>query len=315
MFLFSGRRRPHLSHALDDADLGRILKSLSEAPRPGGIGMTDLHIARMADLLRRTGADDWDRRAHRFAVLAEATAHSGAPNGWLAREPDSADAMLLYAWAELVRGVRSGGMRDARVAIGYCYRAADLCPTDPNPWVVVLGISRLERDRRSMPAIWREVLARDPQHREAHLQMLGHLSPEEGGSRMQVLEFVDVVRARTAADAPTAAVELTAAVDQHRSVLARGGVEALMARDFWSQPSMAGVLDEVAQRWPQPGFLRHARALADLNLLAYALVTAERRREAAQVFPLLEGRVTAWPWALRGDPVEAFLDAQTRSVR
>ncbi|KAK1178760.1 hypothetical protein B7755_011800 [Streptomyces sp. NBS 14/10] len=315
MPLFANRRKPHLSSALDDTELGRVVKSLREVARPGLIGTTDLHVARIANLMQQPGVD-WGRRAHRLAVLAEATVGSDVPSAWIARAPRSADAMLLYAWTELVRGRWSGGMRDAPATLRTCYDAADLDPGDPNPWAVALGVARLERyDRHNVLAIWREVTARDPQHREAHLQMLGYLSPEEGGSRMQVLEFIDSVRARTPANAPTAGLGLAAVVGQHRSIVAKGHLEALMVRDFWTRPPVAKVLDEAGEMWPQPGFLRHARTMADLNLLAYALVTAERGQQAARVFPLLEGKVTAWPWELRGDPVEAFLDAQARSVR
>ncbi|MEU3923216.1 hypothetical protein [Streptomyces sp. NPDC029004] len=59
------------------------------------------------------------------------------------------------------------------------------------------------------------VVARDRWHREAHLQMLNYLSPEEGGSHVQVLDFVDSLRPHMPPNAPTAAVELTAAVNQY----------------------------------------------------------------------------------------------------
>ncbi|NNN30648.1 hypothetical protein HLK59_09770 [Streptomyces sp. S3(2020)] len=316
MALFSVRRKPRLAPALDDVELGRTVKSLLEVPRPGMIGMTDLHVVRVTDLLKHTGTD-WDRRTHRLSVLAATTAGSRVPSAWTAREPGNTDALLLHAWAQLVQGRRSGGLSDADSLVRSCYRAAELSPEDPTPWVIVLGVARLERyDRGSVLAVWREALARDRWNREAHLQLLGYLSPEEGGSRVQVLDFVDSVRAGTPADAPTAAVELTAAVRQYQAVVARGGVEALMARDFWRHPPVLHALDRAAATWPKPGFLRHAAARADLNLLAYALGAAERRSEAAPVFTALEGVVTAWPWnGDGGDPVDVFSYEQSRAAR
>lgn len=315
MSLFSSRHKPHLAPALDDGELGRVVKALHDVRRPGMIGMTDLHASRVSDLLRHTGTD-WDRRAHRLSVLAQNTAGSGVPSTWVAREPRCADALLLDAWARVVRGRASGGLGDADAVVRSCHRAADLSPEDPTPWVVLLDASRLGRwAPRRVRAVWHEAIARDRWNREAHLQMLGHLSPEEGGSLMQVLDFVDSLRGQTPGNAPTAGVELTAAVGQYRSVVARGGVEALMARHFWDHGPVSRALDRAGETWPRPGYLHHAAALADLNVLAYALVTAERRGQAARVFTALEGRVTSWPWRLGGDPVRTFAYERARSVR
>ncbi len=279
------------------------------------IGLTDFHVARTAELLKYT-AMDWDRRAHQFSVLAEAVADSRVPSTWLSREPRCVDALLLHAWASLVRGRRSGGMDDANAVVRSCYRVAESLPDDPTPWVIVLGVYRLERhERRSVMAVWREVVARDRWHREAHLQMLGYLSPEEGGTRAQVLDFVDSLRIHMPSNAPTVALELTAAVNQYQSILVRGGVEALLAQGFWKHAPVADALDKAAEMWPQTGFLRHAAALADLNLLAYALVASGRRDRTARVFAALKGRVTSWPWQLMGEPVGVFSREQSRSQR
>ncbi|MEV4974763.1 hypothetical protein [Streptomyces scopuliridis] len=315
MPLFSGRRRPHLAPALDDDGLGRIVNSLQEVPRSGLIGMRDLHMARISDLLRQ-GDTDWDRRAHRLAVLAEATADSDLPDTWCAREPRSVDALLLRAWVQWVRARRSGDLTGAEAIVRDCYQASERRPNDPTPWVIVLGVQRLQR--RSRPAVmaaWRQVSARDRVHREAHLQMLGHLSPGEGGSRIQVLEFVDHVRSVTPPNAPTAALDLTAAVQHYHSVLRKGGVETLLASNVWRQLPAVDALDRAAAHWLKPGFLSHAAALADLNLLAYALVVAGRRGDAAEVFPELRGRVTSWPWENSGAPVDVFSHEMSRSAR
>jgi hypothetical protein len=74
-------------------------------------------------------------------------------------------------------------------------------------------------------------------------------------------------------------------------------------------------LDRSGETWPRAGFLRHAAAFADLNLLAYALVAAERRNRAAEVFGVLAGRVTKLSWEFGGGPVDAFAYAQSRSLR
>jgi hypothetical protein len=86
-----------------------------------------------------------------------------------------------------------------------------------------------------------------------------------------------------------------------------------MARNHWSHASAAQALDRAAHTWARPGFFHHAAALADLNLLAYALMAAERRGEARPVFEAINGTVAAWPWSAGGDPVSEFEKARFRS--
>ncbi|MGW7694906.1 hypothetical protein ACWGMA_39780 [Streptomyces asiaticus] len=270
-------------------------------------------MAQISRLLDQSRAD-WDRRTHQLSVLAYRRSEWHGPRAWATREPRNASALVLSAWTQLERGRSRGRLEDAAGIADSCLRAAELAPEDPTPWVVLLGLSRLER--RSQPevfGVWNEVLTRDRWNREAYLSMLRYLGPEEMGSRIQVLDFVDAVRARTPADAPCAATELTAQVLQYHSVLALGGVEALMARNHWSHASAAQALDRAAHSWARPGFFHHAAAFADLNLLAYALVAAERRGEARPVFEAINGTVTAWPWNVGGDPVSEFEKARIRS--
>ncbi|MEU9990965.1 hypothetical protein ACFZCP_21400 [Streptomyces sp. NPDC007971] len=313
-FLSSRRRRSRLALELDDQELGKLLKSLLATTRTGTIATTDLCVAQISRLLERDPGD-WDRRAHRMGVLADFLAGSHLPRSWATREPRSADALMLYAWSEVARARAQGGLDDAAGVIDSCLRAAELAPQDPTPWVVVLGAARLERwEQPQVFGVWNEVLARDRWNREAYLNMLGYLTPQEAGSRIQVLEFVDALCARMPANMPCAATELTAQVFQYHSVLDRGGFEALVARNHWSQAMAAQALDRVAHTWVQPGFLRHARALADLNILAYALMAADRRHEARAAFEALGGIATPWPWQAGGDALTEFEQAQRRAA-
>ncbi|ANP51512.1 hypothetical protein J2Z21_002654 [Streptomyces griseochromogenes] len=313
-FLSGRRRRSRLAPELDDQELGKLLKSLLATTRTGTIATTDLCVAQIARLLDQDPGD-WDRRAHRMGVLADFLAGSNLPRSWATREPRNPSALTLHAWAQVARGRSEGHLEDSAGVVESCLRAAELAPQDPTPWVVLLGAARLERWQQSQVfGAWNEVLARDRWNREAYLTMLGYLTPEEAGSRIQVLEFVDALRARMPANMPCAATELTAQVFQYHSVLGRGGFEALTARNHWSQAMAAQALERVVHTWVQPGFLRHARALADLNVLAYALMAADRRHEARPVFEALGGIVTAWPWQAGGDPLAEYDQAQRRAA-
>ncbi|MFF7355731.1 MULTISPECIES: hypothetical protein [Streptomyces] len=305
-FLSSRRRRARLAPELDDQELGKLLKSLVATTRTGTFGTTELCVAQMSRLLEQDPGD-WDRRTHRIDVLAGYLAGSQLPRSWVTREPRSANALVLHAWTQVARGRTEGRLEDPAGTVETCLRAAELAPDDPAPWVALLAVARLERREQSQVfGVWNEVLARDRWNREAYLSMLAYLSPEEAGSRIQVLEFVDTLGARMPANAPCVATELTAQVMQYHAILHRGGFEALVARNHWSQAMAAQALDRVAHTWAQPGFLRHAKAVADLNLLAYALMAADRRAEARPVFEVVGGLVTPWPWQTGGDPVAEF---------
>ncbi|MFI5977477.1 hypothetical protein [Streptomyces sp. NPDC051452] len=313
-FLSSRRKKARLAPELDDQELGRLLKSLLATTRTGTIATTDLCVAQISRLLDQEEGD-WDRKGHRISVLADYLAASHLARSWTAREPRNANALLLHSWTQLAVGRSQGRLESADAVVESCLRAAEILPQDPTPWVILLGVARLERWEQSQAfGVWNEVLARDRWNREAYLNMLGYLSPDEAGSRMQVLDFVDALGARMPANAPCAATELTAQVVQYQAVLDRGGFEALVARNHWSQTMAAQALDRVAHTWAQPGFLQHARALADLNLLAYALLAADRRREARPVFEALGGTVTEWPWRAGGDPVTEFDQGQRRAM-
>ncbi|MEV6408798.1 hypothetical protein AB0M58_38665 [Streptomyces bobili] len=194
-----------------------------------------------------------------------------------------------------------------------CRVAADARPADPTPWVGALAALRLlKRPSSELSFVWHEIHARDPWHREAHLQILGYLSPEEQGSQAALRDFLDDAIAVMPWDAPTACLPLTAAVRQHHRERSSGGIQALGVSQYWSQPHTARLLDQGMAHWPQPGHLRHAAAVADLGMLAYALIRAGRSGGAGPVFSAVGGLVMPWPWSYEGDPVECYTDYSGR---
>ncbi|GAA2740419.1 hypothetical protein [Kitasatospora cinereorecta] len=286
---------------LDDAELGRVRKQLTA---PQLQGQLDLSAGLVEQVLRGAGSD-WDRRTHRLAVLADAATPALA-QVWRRQRPRDADPLVLGVWVELSQARAEGGTADARGLVDRCHRAADLRPEDPTPWIALLGTLRLlRRPAAEVFPVCREIGARDPWNRTAHLEMLGYLSPAECGSHAQALDFVDAVRANAPADSAVTGLELALLLDRYRATVDAGGVSALGARRRWARADAESALER-ALTWTRPGTLRHAEALADLNLLAYALVQASRSAEAAAVFELLGPVVTAWPWLLDGDPIEQF---------
>ncbi|WP_181804970.1 hypothetical protein [Streptomyces shenzhenensis] len=294
MPLFSRRQQaPRLAPELDDTALGRVLTGVASARGPGP---QDLAIAQLEQLLRDTG-DDWDRRCHRVTVLAEAV--PALARGWRARYPRDADALLLHAWSELPV--------DPRAATVAFQLAASARPADPTPWVGALAALRLlARPSAELTPVWREIRARDPWNREAHLQVLGYLSPEEQGSQAALRDFLDDLVATMPYGVPAQCLPLAAAVRQYHRDLDSGGTRALGTGRYWTQPHVAPLLDQALDHWLRPGHPRHAATVADLGLLAYALSRAARTEDAGAVFDAAGGLVTAWPWGHDGDPVERY---------
>ncbi|TSB31565.1 hypothetical protein FNJ62_05735 [Streptomyces benahoarensis] len=293
---------PRLLPELDDTALGQVRRRVESCWDRGSLDTPVMAL--MADVLDDAG-EDWDRKAHRLRVLA-GSAGRALPGIWRERNPGNQSAVLLHAWSDLFQAGQEGSTIDLDATRESCRLAAELLPADPTPWTVYLATLRLERRPSTEPsAVWREIKARDPWNRDAHLQALGYLSPDECGSSGQVLDLLDSVRVMPP-NAPAAGLELTALVRNHQRAMASGGVTALGAGEFWRRHDAVAMLDRAAHYWPSPGFLHHAEALADLNLLAYALIKASRPSDAATVLRATGGVATPWPWNAEDEPLAGF---------
>lgn len=309
-----GRHRkpaPRLAAEVDDTELGPVCRRLTGR----GTGHTRVLVAPLVQRLLDDAGDDWDRRARRLAVLTASTRPS-TQRSWAQHDSRHPDAHTLFAWEAMARGTRTP-TADAEFdeAVGAGVTAARLRPHDPNPWVVRLGLLRQRRrPRTEVFPVWREIAARDPWHREPHVQMYGYLSPRECGSHAQSMEFGDRAQAAIPATAPAAGLPLMALIDRYHAALSREGVHGLMADRLRDGPEASRVLDRALQAWTPAGQLRHAAALADLNLLAYALTAARDTARVATVFGAVAGVVTPHPWGHGGyDPVLTFPHAQRRA--
>ncbi|MGD3109560.1 hypothetical protein [Streptomyces sp. YGL11-2] len=305
MPVFRRRRgsRPQLLPELDDAALGKVRRRVETCWDRGSLDTAVMAL--MKDVIDDAG-EDWDRKAHRLRVLAGSAGRS-LPGIWHQHSPRDQGALLLHAWSDLLLAGEQGSTIDLDATRESCRLAAELLPEDPTPWILHMATLRLERrPAGELSPIWREIKARDPWNREAHLQALGYLSPDECGSSGQVLDLLDSVRSAMPPTAPAAGLELAALVRSHHRAMAPGGVTALGAGEFWRRHDAVRVLDHAAHYWPGPGYLRHAQALADLNLLAYALIKAARPADAANTLRATGGVGTPWPWSIEGEPLERF---------
>ncbi|MGA5699147.1 hypothetical protein [Peterkaempfera bronchialis] len=270
------------------------------------------------ELLAGTG-QDWDRRSHRLAVLAE-PATAGWAKDWLLAEPDSADAAVLDAYATVLLAGR--GKAQPATAQAACLAAARQAPEDPTPWVALLTLGRspgLEEDL--LFSCFEQVRGLDPWHRDAHHLLVAHLAEQSSGPPADdpghpVYGFADQAAEDCPAGSPLALLPLVAHLERYRVLAAGGVLPTDPARlPYWSSPRARRGLDAAFAWWLEGGQGTHARLKADLNHLAYAKVLEGRLVEAAALFHAIGPHATEEPWCYGGrDPRKAFRAARDQAV-
>ncbi|MFI6014469.1 hypothetical protein ACIBAG_37715 [Streptomyces sp. NPDC051243] len=275
----------------------------------------DITIGRwqgLPGLLHATGYD-WDRRTHRIRLLAHAAAGTTVAEEWHTAQPRNPDALVLRAATEVMRcfnlAVAAGNAGDVEqdrrdTAVRTCLRAADAYPHDPVPWVSLLTIARLyPGGHPHINRWWQELQFRHQDNREAHNQMLRHLSARWHGSHGTMYDFARDVASNTPAGSPLAVLLQVARAEEYRYRLDHEGDMALFLRQHWSSDL---AIAETLRTWNSwivnwDGVDR-AQDIADLNHLLHAACEGGLHSEAAHLFELVEGRATPAPWSLFGDP-------------
>ncbi|WP_432158680.1 hypothetical protein [Streptomyces sp. bgisy153] len=305
---------------MDDSLLARTLTHLEAQIAAQGNNLAEANergaLTYPIEQALRDPGRDWDRRMHRLLVLSAVPEATVLARQWRERDRTNADALLLQVFADIHRSRAMGAALDIEGTVSLCRRAAELAPEDPAPWIALLSCQRLQRAPvRAVQPVWEAIRARDRWNREAHRQMLRYVSPEECGSNALTLQFLDSFASVAPSGSPVSAFALTSSLDRYRRVLAAGGIPALTAHRHWIRREELALVDQAVETWPQPGFLTHAAALADLNLLAYVLMRATRPREAWPVFEAISAVATGWPWELDGDALEQFQKEHRRAFR
>ncbi|WP_327182169.1 hypothetical protein [Streptomyces sp. NBC_01334] len=296
------RRTP--DPVLDDTELGLARAALTQGRRQP-----------VRSLLARTGSD-WDRRAHRTAVLALDPCTAAWAHEWLLAEPGSADAAVLLALAQVRRTLR--GKEDAAVARAACRSAAALAPADPTPW---LGLLQLERDGGAAAVrIFEEVRSRHRDHHHAHHLMVARLAERraDGGPDPlhEVHDFAAWAAEQAPADSPLAILPVVAHAERYRVLAAHGFAPAdPAASGHWRDGRARGVTKAAFDWWLEWEHDDHPRHLIDLNFLAHAKVLEGRGAEAAALFHRIGRHATAEPWSYPDrDPHQAFHTARAAAL-
>ncbi|MFE7443095.1 hypothetical protein ACFU7X_21890 [Streptomyces chartreusis] len=305
-----GRGRKRAAHAydaaLDDAELAAARSALAQGR---------WQTAR--SLLARTG-DEWDRRGHRVTVLAQEQYCVPWTRDWLLAEPDSVDAAVLLALAQVQRALH--GKEKPPRAREACHAAAALAPSDPTPW---LGLLMLEKAMGAEPEVRRlfaEVRARYADHHHAHHLMIARLAEHQSGTGTdplhEVYDFANAAAERAPADSPLAVLPVIAHAERYR-VLAAAGHEPrdAAASGHWTGRRARQVMRAAFDWWLEWEQEGHPRRLVDLNFLAHAKVCEGRGAEAAALFHRIGEHATPSPWSYPDrDPYSAFRTARDTAL-
>ncbi|MDQ0963589.1 hypothetical protein QFZ66_007467 [Streptomyces sp. B4I13] len=291
---------------LDDLPLHRVLAESRPAQRMHGLaaGASRPPWTPAAELLRTTGRD-WDRRVHRVRVLARALPPVIADH-WFQDRPRDPDALVVRACARAARSAHDD-RADPRERYDDCLRAARAAPEDPTPWLALLSLmSSCGSPTRSVFPVWTEAVARDPWNRTACHRMLDHLSPRGHGTLMEMLDFAERCASQAPYGSPVALLPLAARVELVTYRTSGDATTAFAADGHWYERQAAAEADHALTHWFRTAAAPHAEALADLNLLAFALTRMKRAEDAAPVFRRIGRRMTPYPWNLAPDAARDF---------
>ncbi|MGW8065669.1 hypothetical protein ACVV2G_26215 [Streptomyces ziwulingensis] len=301
-----GRAAQVFDEALDDAELVTARAALAQGRwQPA------------RSLLLHTG-DDWDRRGHRVSVLAKQPYCTAWAREWLLAEPDSPDAPVLLAFAQVHRALR--GKEKADRVRTVCRDAAALVPDDPTPWLGLLALERSLGTDDEVVRVFEAVRGRHPDHHHAHHLMVARLAERRGDDGPdplhEVYDFANWAAEQAPADSPLAVLPVVAHAERYR-VLAAAGLEPAVpdASGHWTGRRARLVMKAAFDwwlEWEQDG---HPRRLVDLNFLAHAKSCEGRGAEAAALFHRIGEHATPAPWSYPDrDPDRAFRTARAGAL-
>ncbi|WP_445399957.1 hypothetical protein ACSMX9_03825 [Streptomyces sp. LE64] len=301
-----GRSRKRTAHAfdaaLDDAPLAAARTALAQGR---------WSVAR--GLLVDTG-DDWDRRGHRIAVLAQESTTLAWAQDWRIAEPESVDAVVLAGLATVQRALRGKARPDAARAA--CHAAAGLLPDDPTPWLGLLMLERALGTEDDVVRLFDEVRHRHPEHHHAHHLMIARLAERRANAGQdpmhEVYDFASWAAEQAPSDSPLAILPVVAHAERYR-VLAAAGTEPVdpLSSGHWVGRRARQVMKAAFDWWLEWEREDHPRNRVDLNFLAHAKYCGGRGAEAAALFHRIGNHVTPDPWSYPDrDPFEAFREAR-----
>lgn len=273
---------------------------------------------------------DWVRRFQTVSVAAEWKTEPPWLTEWLEAEPDSADAQLVAGatWMYLAWEARGSGysntvsergaklfyerLKTARKAL---LRAIERAPKDPTPVVYLLRVARgLELDAETRQSYFDQAVERDPQHFEAHHEMLQCKCAKWYGSHSEMWSFAREAVAAAPLDSSICSL-IPVAHAEHASALVSDAIEKGSDPErawdgYWQRPEVKRTTVDAFTKMGPTGDASSPDRLQAHSEFAHALWRAGALARAAQAFGQVGDRLTILPWGLNGAPAKTFRRAR-----
>lgn len=295
-----------------------------DALASAAISARSARLGNIAEVLAASRGD-FALRAVRSQVLGSGCSEVDVAERWLREEPKNPDALLLYARTAVARAVRSADAGDRRwkqlaeIALRACRAAIEAAPTDPTPLVALLTLARLGHTAQTASAgsdefaavegpwaLFDQVRALDPYHREAHIRFLHCL-----GSDADRLHFAMHTANTTPLDSDPQLLVLIALVEQYRSKSPKQREESMLEGQWRLSRTLQYSLD-LHENWFPRARARAFAPITDYSYLAHALWAGDRTPQARDVFTAMGPYAASSPWSVFGDPEPCLLRARAQ---
>uniref|UniRef100_UPI0004C5CDD9 hypothetical protein n=1 Tax=Streptomyces sp. NRRL S-146 TaxID=1463884 RepID=UPI0004C5CDD9 len=237
---------------------------------------------------------------------------------WLLAEPESADASVLLALAQVRRALH--GKAKPVQAREACQTAATRAPADPTPWLGLLMLDCAVGADQDVVRGFEAVRARYADHHHAHHLMVARLAArrtEAGPDPLhEVYDFANWAAEQAPADSPLAILPVIAHAERYRALAAAGHEPPdPAASGHWTGRRARQVMKAAFDWWLEWELEGHPRRLIDLNFLAHAKFCEGRGAEAAALFHRIGRHATPAPWSYPDrDPHTAFAAARAGAL-
>jgi len=224
------------------------------------------------------------------ALLATYAGAAAMRHGWRARTNADAERVdreqFKTFWAWLAEAEQ------------HLVRATSLAPDDATPWVYLLVTGRgLQHERGELERVFRQAVARDPEHLEAYRQMMQFLCKKWFGTHEDMFAFARSVSAAAPTGSPLHELPIFAHVERWVEFSVKDPHELQQRAGYFRDPAVTAELSVARERLgPLLTGAPDGRSVTARNMLAFVAWRAGDKNAFADEIAAMHGVVSPMPW-------------------